>query len=222
MAKRLFTYILGLFIMTIGIGFSIKADLGVSPVSSIPYTVTLITGLEMGKATILFHIVLILLQIIILRRDFKIKNLAQILVAVLFGYFTTFSNYMVSFLPTPENYGIRLILLLVSIVLVAIGIFLYLPADVVPLAGEGAMQAISQKTGIAFPKVKVAFDITMVLISGTVCMILLGGLGSVGAGTVIAAVLVGVIMGFIVKFFREKLDEFLNGIPKEIEFESEI
>lgn len=42
--------------------------LGVSPVSSIPYTMTCVWGIEMGKATILFHVGLVLLQIILLRR----------------------------------------------------------------------------------------------------------------------------------------------------------
>ncbi|MEL7658126.1 MAG: DUF6198 family protein, partial [Bacillota bacterium] len=206
----------------IGVSFSIKANLGVSPVSSIPYSITLITGIEMGKATILFHIFLILLQIIILRKDFKVKNLAQLVVAVTFGYFTTFSNYLITFLPATESYVIRLLLLLISIMFVAVGIFLYLPPDVIPLAGEGAMQAVTQKTGIAFPKVKVAFDITMVLISGTTCFFVLHGFGSVGAGTVISAVLVGTILSFIMKLFREKLDQFLNNDSEEIGYESEI
>lgn len=222
MAKRTLIYIFGLFLMTIGISFSIKADLGVSPVSSIPYTVTLITGIEMGKATILFHIVLILLQIIILKKDFKMISLTQLVVAVMFGYFTTFSNYLMTFLPAPEDFVLRLFFLLISIVFVAIGIFLYLPPDVMPLAGEGAMQAVSQKSGIAFPKVKVAFDITMVLISGVTCYFVLHGLGSVGVGTVISAVLVGTVLSFIMRLFREKLDNFLNDEPEIVEYESEI
>ena len=52
-AVRFPLYILGLFIMTLGVSMSVKSNLGVSPVSSIPYTITCITGLEMGKATIL-------------------------------------------------------------------------------------------------------------------------------------------------------------------------
>ena len=47
-------YFIGLFIMTIGIALSVKSNLGVSPVSSIPYTMTCVWGIEMGKATILF------------------------------------------------------------------------------------------------------------------------------------------------------------------------
>ena len=55
--NRLICYFVGLFIMTAGIAISVKSNLGVSPVSSIPYTVTRCWGLEMGKATILFHCV---------------------------------------------------------------------------------------------------------------------------------------------------------------------
>ncbi|MDE7259923.1 MAG: hypothetical protein K2N77_11905, partial [Lachnospiraceae bacterium] len=87
--KRMLMYIVGLFVMTIGIAISVKSNLGVSPVSSIPYTMTCIWGIEMGKATILFHCFLVLLQIILLRKNYKIKNLLQIIVGIVFGYFTT-------------------------------------------------------------------------------------------------------------------------------------
>lgn len=118
---------------------SVKSNFGVSPVSSIPYTITYMTGLEMGKATILFHIGLVVLQIINLRKDFKIKNLLQLVVGVIFGYFTTFSNYLFSFLPQTEDIAIRTIMMVESAALIAVGIFFYLPADIVPLAGEGAV-----------------------------------------------------------------------------------
>ena len=178
-AVRLVIYLIGLFIMTLGVSMSVKSNLGVSPVSSIPYTITCITGLEMGKATILFHIVLVALQILILRKAFKIKNLLQVVVGVVFGYYTTFSNYLFSFLPTPDNMIVRMMLMLGSTVLIAVGIFFYLPADIIPLAGEGAMKAVSDKTHIIFDKVKIGFDVTMVLISLVACLIVLKAFGSV-------------------------------------------
>ena len=206
---RILVYILGLFIMTLGISMSVKSDLGVSPVSSIPYSITCITGLEMGKATILFHIALVLLQIILLGRAFKLKNLLQVVVGIIFGYFTTFSNYLFSFLPTPHNILIRLILMLGSAVFIAVGIFFYLPADIIPLAGEGAMQAVSIKTHILFNKVKIGFDVSMVTISLIACLLTLGRLGSVGVGTIIAAVLVGTVLGFVTRLFGVKRDAIL-------------
>lgn len=207
---RLPMYFAGLFIMTIGIALSVKSNLGVSPVSSIPYTITCVWGIEMGKATILFHCVLVLLQIIILRKNFKPTALLQVAVGIVFGYFTTFCNYLAGFLPSTDIIAVRLAMVLLSTVFVALGIFFYLPANVMPLAGEGAMQAVSQVTGIEFSKVKIGFDCTMVIISMVTCLTLLGGLGSVGAGTVIAAVLVGAMVGVFNRAFGSKRDRLLN------------
>lgn len=203
-------YFIGLFVMTIGIALSVKSNLGVSPVSSIPYTMTCVWGIEMGKATILFHIVLVLIQILLLRKKFKPVQLLQVVIGVVFGYFTTFCNYMVSFLPTPENLGIRIIMVLASTVFVAFGIFLYLPADLIPLAGEGCMQAVSSVTHIEFSKVKIGFDCTMVLVSAITCLTVLHNLGSVGTGTIIAAILVGTLVGIINRAFGKQHDMLLG------------
>lgn len=203
-------YFIGLFVMTIGIALSVKSNLGVSPVSSIPYTITCVWGIEMGKATILFHIVLVLIQILVLRKNFKPVQLLQILIGVVFGYFTTFCNYLVSFLPTPDNLGIRILMVLASTVFVAVGIFLYLPADLIPLAGEGCMQAVSTVTHIEFAKVKIGFDCTMVLVSAVTCLTVLHSLGSVGIGTIIAAVLVGILVGIINRAFGRQRDRLLG------------
>lgn len=207
---RIPMYFIGLFVMTIGIALSVKSNLGVSPVSSIPYTMTCVWGIEMGKATILFHIVLVLIQILLLRKNFKPVQLLQVVIGVIFGYFTTFCNYMVSFLPTPENLGIRIIMVLASTVFVAFGIFLYLPADLIPLAGEGCMQAVSSVTHIEFSKVKIGFDCTMVLVSAITCLIVLHNLGSVGVGTIIAAILVGTLVGIINRAFGKQRDKLLG------------
>lgn len=203
-------YFIGLFLMTIGIAISVKSNLGVSPVSSIPYTMTRVWGIEMGRATIIFHCALVLLQILLLRKKFKYINLLQVIVGIIFGYFTTFCNYLASLLPAADNIVIRLAMMLISTVFIALGIFMYLPADLMPLAGEGAMQAVSQVSGVEFSKVKIGFDCTMVAVSAVTCLIAVHSLGSVGVGTVIAAVLVGAELGVINKAFGEQRDRLLG------------
>ena len=212
--NRLVLYFGGFFIMTLGIAISVKSDLGVSPVSSIPYTITCVFGIEMGKATILFHIGLVLLQILVLRKAFQAKNLLQVVVGVIFGYFTTFCNYLMTFLPDPHNLLVRLGMMLISVFLIAFGIFLYVPTDIMPLAGEGAMLAISQVSGVAFSTVKIIFDCSMVAISLVTCLVMLHALGSVGVGTIAAAVLVGVALKGITKVLGKQRDGGL-GISAE-------
>lgn len=212
---RLFVYVIGLLIMTLGVAISVKSDLGVSPVSSIPYTMTCVWGLEMGKATILFHAILVLLQIILLRRAFQMKNLLQILAGILFGYFTTFCNSLMVFFPDPQNIFLQLVMMLFSTLLIAFGLFLYVPADIIPLAGEGAMLAISKVTKKPFPSVKVAFDVSMVTISLVTCLVALHSLGSVGIGTVAAAVLVGNELKYITRKWGRQRDQILGTAKKE-------
>lgn len=200
---RLSVYFAGLFVMTIGIALSVKSNLGVSPVSSIPYTMTRVFGIEMGNATIIFHCALVLIQLLILRKNFSLLVLLQIPVGIVFGKFTTLCNFLADFFPTPEFFILRLALSLLSCVFVAIGIFFYVPANIVPLAGEGCMGVISRVTKIEFAKVKIAFDCLMVLVSVATCLFALHNFGSVGIGTVIAAILVGFILGFITKKFSK-------------------
>lgn len=210
MKVRIPMYFVGLFIMTIGIALSVKCNLGVSPVSSIPYTMTCVWGIEMGKATIIFHAALVLIQILILRKRFRPINLLQVVVGIVFGYFTTFCNYLATYLPSTDNMVMRIVLMLVSTVFIAVGIFFYLPADLIPLAGEGVMQAVSDVTKIEFSKVKIGFDCSMVVISVITCLICIHSLGSVGVGTVIAAFLVGFNLGRVNKAFGAKRDKLLG------------
>ncbi len=209
-AVRLILYFCGLLVMTLGIAISVKSNLGVSPVSSIPYTMTCVWGIEMGRATIIFHIFLVLLQIVILRKDFKIKNLLQVFIGVIFGSFTTFCNYLMTFAPTPEGIIIRLLMMWASTILIAFGIFIYVPANIVPLAGEGAMLAIADKTKIQFSTVKLMFDISMVVISLITCLVFLHKTGSVGVGTVAAAILVGMELKVITRIFGKYRDIVLE------------
>lgn len=78
-----------------------------------------------------------------------------------------------TFLPDPEHLYIQLLMMVVSAVLIAIGIFFYVPMDLVPLAGEGAMLAISKVTRKPFSTIKLIFDISMVVISLITCLVLL-------------------------------------------------
>ena len=207
---RILMYILGLFILTIGISISVKSDLGVSPLSSLPYTMTCVWGIEMGKATIIFHCLLILLQAILLGRKFKPINLLQVLAGIIFGYFTTFCNYLISFIPSPNNMVDQIMMALISTVFVAVGTFFYLPTNIMPLAGEGIVDTIAVVTKTEFSNIKIMFDSFLVLVSVIICFIALHNLGSVGIGTLIAALLVGAEIGYLTKLFGKWRDKIIS------------
>lgn len=207
---RLLSYFIGLIIMTLGVAISVKSDLGVTPISSIPYTMTVVTGMDLGIATMAFSIVVVLLQILLLRKEYKPINLLQIPIGILFGAFLTAASKLMIVFPNPEGSVIKFIIMLISTVFVALGVFLYVPTGFVPLAPEGFLIAVSKKIKIKFSTVKVICDVLMVVISLVTCLISIHSLGSVGIGTIVAALLVGTEVKIMTKYFGESRGKILG------------
>ena len=209
--SRSIVYLIGMIILVIGVSISIQANLGVSPVSSIPYNMDLLFNIEMGQATIIFQVCLVILQIILLRKNFKIKNLLQIFAGILFGYLTTFSNMLVfPILPIQSNLIMQVVFMLISTVFIAVGVYLYVAADIVPLAAEGVIMAISQLTKKPFSTLKVFFDVSLVVIALIMSLSLTGGFGSIGIGTAVSAIVVGLEMKVISKVLGKPLEKILG------------
>lgn len=203
LCRRLLFYFAGLFIMTFGVVLSVKSDMGVTPISSIPYTMTVVAGIDLGLATIIFSIAVVVLQILILRRDYRPINLLQIPVGIVFGAFLTLCGDLMAPIPNPENYLVQFLLMLASTVFVAFGVFLYVPANFVPLAPEGFILAVSTVSKKEFSVIKIMSDVSMVIISLVVCLMMVHSLGSVGIGTVVAALLVGTEVKWMTKHLKE-------------------
>lgn len=192
-AKRYLLLLAGLSIMAFGVAFSIKASLGTSPISSVPYVVSLFAPLTVGTATIVMHCVFILLQILILRRNYHPIQLMQLPVAVFFGYLTDFGVWAVRGIHC-STYWQQWIVCLIGILLVAAGASLEVKAGVVVLAGEGVVLAICKVLPkIKFGYMKVGFDVTLVVIACILSFTFTGHLQGVREGTVAAALLVGLI-----------------------------
>ena len=192
MIKRICLFTAGLFIMSVGVAFSIVSTLGTTPISSISYSLALITNINIGITTFIFNAALIFIQFLILRSKFHKKRLLQLINCLLFGYFTDLALYLVSFIPFDGSVLMSVLFLAVSICLIAFGIFIYMPANIAPLPGEGCVESVAIVTGWRFSTIKIGFDASMVIISLAMCGLWYTDiLGAVNIGTVISAVMVG-------------------------------
>ena len=192
LVKRYLFLCVGLCIMAFGVAFSIEANLGTSPISSLPYVTSLLTALSVGNTTILMHCVFIMNQIMILRYRYEPVQLMQLPVAFLFGYLTDFAVWALDKV-TYKTYWQQWLLCVIGILLVAIGVSFEVTANVVTLAGEGVVLAICKVCPIKFGYMKVGFDVTLVVISCILSLVFLGGLHGVREGTIAAAIFVGLI-----------------------------
>lgn len=206
--KRYLLLLIGLAIMAFGVAFSIKASLGTSPISSVPYVISLFTPLTVGTATIMMHCVFILLQILILRKNYHPIQLMQLPVAFFFGYLTDFGVWAVQGI-TCNTYWQQWIVCIIGILLVAVGVSFEVKAGVVVLAGEGVVLAICRVLPkVKFGYMKVGFDVTLVVIACILSIVFTGRLQGVREGTVAAALLVGLIAKQLGKLLaRWKLEE---------------
>lgn len=208
--RRIMIYCLGFFLIAIGISISARSSLGVSPVNSVPYTVSLLTGIEQGLCTTGFFLVLILVQFLISPKDFSPFSFLQIICSFVFGWFVTLANLCTAFLPTPEHYLLKLLYIIISLFFVAAGVFLYVNSDFLPLPSEGVMLVFSKRTGVPFHLCKIGFDCSVVIIAAVISLTAKGELLGVREGTVIAAVFVGMIIKPIARHCLQRLKGFLE------------
>lgn len=209
--KRYVLFIISLFFCGLGVAFTKHAELGVSPISSIANVVSIkFDFISFGTWLIVSNCVLLLGQIILLRRNFKPIQLLQIPLSFLFGYFTDFGLWIIDDIPN-ENYIVRLLLVAAGIIFIGFGIALGVIADVILNSGEAIVKAISDVTKKEFGTVKIIFDITWVLMSVVLSLIFFDGkLLGTREGTIISAVFVGVTVKFFKPLMQKPLTKILT------------
>ncbi|MBB5264939.1 putative membrane protein YczE [Catenibacillus scindens] len=202
LVKRYVIFIVGLFVNSIGVALITKADLGTSPISSIPYVLSLSFTPTIGQFTIVFSLLLIVIQICLERRNYKPIQLLQIPVSVAFGYFIDFSMDYLLFWLDPQNYVQSIIYLLIGCVVLGFGVYMEVCANVVMLPGEGTVKSITRTVGTNFGTTKVSMDVTMAVCALVISLILSHQVQGVREGTIIAALLVGYISRFFGHLFK--------------------
>lgn len=200
---------IGLMIMAFGVAFSIKAGLGTSPISSVPYAINCFTPFSVGNITIMMHCIFILLQVIILRKNYELVQLMQLPAAIIFGFMTDFAIYVIEDFAC-NSYTMQWIYCLIGIFLVAIGVSCEVVANVVTLAGEGLILALCKVLPIKFGYMKVLFDLLLVCIALVLCIVFLKNIVGVREGTVAAAILVGLISKQLNKLFEQATAKFFD------------
>lgn len=190
-------FLVGLFVASLGVAFSTKAGLGTSPVASVPYSISLMSGLlTFGGWLNLLSVLQITVQVILLGRRAKpVEIVIQTLLAFVYGYLTDFSCGLIAGLKV-GSYPMQLVFMLISCIVLAFGIWLQLKGGVAMLPGEAMNRAISTRTGRRYETVKVFFDVFYIVVSAVLGIVFLGGLKGVREGSIIAAVAIGNLIRF--------------------------
>lgn len=235
--RRFVVYVIGMFFIASGVSFSRSTDWGISPVNSIPNVLNLkFPQLSMGTWIIIVFSCFILLQALILLRQFKLYSVLQLASSTLFGFLVDGTDALYGlFLPEGQEIWLKIILIAVSTVMIAVGIFLYLEGNIMSMPGEGVTLALSKRTKLHLSTCKIIFDVSVITIASLLSVVFFwdsdvfwspdgtsGMLRGVGIGTVVIAVFVGVVMKPLMKFFKEPVHRFLYGREEELPDEFEL
>ncbi len=202
MAYRVLIYIAGLFILAMGVNFSINSNLGVSPVNSLPYVVATMLDVDMGICVTGIFTILLLLQIVLLRKNFKWINIFQLAFTSIFGYFVDLGAVILGDFTLSTYFG-QLVMMAIGIVLVALGVYLYVSTKLINMPCEGLAVALTEilkdKT---FTQMKLRIDCTLVFCAIALSFVALGGVQGIREGTILAAILVSIIITQIGKYLN--------------------
>lgn len=205
--KNYIVLIFGLFIMSFGVALSVISDLGTTPISCIPNVLKYAIPLSLGMITIIFNFLLIVIQVIILKSDFERKQWMQIFVTIIFGYFIDFALYVLEPIK-PNSYLSQWVLCIISCFVIALGVYFEVASNAIVLPGEGVSLAVRHVTNIEFGKLKTAFDTSNVIVGAILSIALYGGFKGIGLGTIFA----GIVVGYIVRFYRKIFNQLLKRI----------
>ncbi|WP_297196974.1 YczE/YyaS/YitT family protein [uncultured Flavonifractor sp.] len=210
LVKRYLFFVVGLFVNSMGIALITRANLGTSPISSTPYVLSLWhPALSLGMFTLFFSLFLIVLQLIVLGRRFPKHFWLQIPVSFLLSAFIDLSM-SIFFFVDPQFYPLQILSLLIGCLVLGFGVFMEVAANVVMLPGECTVKAITMRWHTDFGKTKICVDVTMVVVAAVLGFVLCGTLTGIREGSVISALLVGLIARTVGKLIGEPIQRLLS------------
>lgn len=210
--KRGLFYVLGMFIIAWGVDFAVSSNLGVSPNNAVPFVLSKqFTFLSMGSWVSIVFSVFVLIQLIILGKEFKWYFIFQFVVSLAFGWFVDAAAWLDSFyLPITSNYFVRFLYIFISIVLIAIGILMYLEANLMCMPAEGVAIALSKRFKKTISTCKIIFDVFLTVLSMSLSLIFFKNINGLQV-TIVLAFGVGFVMKPIAKLLKKPLHTLLYG-----------
>lgn len=213
MGRRIVVLLVGLTILAFGIAMSKKANIGTTPISCIPATLTDTVGMfTIGIWTIIFNVLIVIVEIIILKKDFQPLQVLQVALAIFLGLMTDASMEVLSFFGmNADTYLEQWFFCVLACVILAFGVMMEIRAKLLVVPGDGLVMALATRiTKYPFHRLKIFVDATMAITACIISLAIVGYLTGAREGTIFAALAVGTFIGFYRAKFGKYIDRFLG------------
>lgn len=210
--NRILLYLLGLVLLAVGLTFNTKTDLGVSPLISLPYSVSQIWDLSFPAMVFLLYILFVALQFLLRRKNGQLWDLLlQIPLSIFFSLLLDIIDkgydILAQRLGLPEETLIfRFSLLAAAVIITGIGTAMTVAMDLIPNPADGLARATGDAANKGLGMGKNIIDLSCVAIT---CVIGFTKTGDwpvgIGIGTVVAMVFVGRCIAVFNHFFHDRM-----------------
>ena len=205
--KRYAVFILSVMIQGISISVITYADIGTTPISSPNYVLSLHSSLTLGDTTLIFNILLVVLQILLVflgedkLKDHAVRLIMQLPICILFSIMIDLATKIMIFI-LPENIGYitSWLLVITGTFLLALAVALSVTASVAMISGEYFIKLFAPLVHKSFSYVKTCFDVVLVSSAVIISLFLTDfcAIEGVREGTVFAALSTGPIVHFMI------------------------
>jgi uncharacterized membrane protein YczE len=185
--RRLIQLYAGLALYGLSMALQVRATLGLGPWDVFHDGVAQLTGLSFGTVVVITSVA-VLLAWVPLRQKPGLGTVSNVfLVGV-------FADVGLALIPEGGNLGVRLVMLTAGVVLNGVAGATYLGARLGPGARDGLMTGFVRKTGMSVGVVRTALELSVLAVGAA-----LGG--SVGLGTIVYALSIGVLLQLMLPSF---------------------
>lgn len=220
--RKVLVFLIGAFIYAAGITVVKVCYLGMSPVSSVPFVISLISGISLGSCTVYYNSIFYVIQKLVMKKEYTLRKfVTQLVLSFVFGVMidltgALFGGYV------PQMYAVRVIYLIFGCLVLAAGMTGVVLSDFGILPAEGTVICIQKVTGLEFGYCKIALDVTSVIAAVILSLIFLHGVQGTREGTLISAILVGLFAKMVGRLIGEPVEHFLHPQRKEAEVQQDI
>lgn len=208
---RILVYALGCIVLAFGITLNTKAGLGVSPIISLPFSISQISGINFSVLTFAEYTIFVVIQYLIDKESRSIKLLFQVPFSFAFSLLLELYGRVIS--TVPDVLWIRIVALCAAVVITGIGIWMTVSMDFIPNPADGLARSVGKAIKKDMGMGKNTIDLISVICTLSVGLIFAHKVIGIGLGTVVAVIFTGISVKVFNSICGEKIRK-VTGMSK--------
>lgn len=203
--KRVTLMVLSMTLVSLSASMTIKAAIGLSPWDAIAQSLSHISMIKVGTIGMMLNISCVFGQLVLLRKEFPIRQLLQIPASVLIGVLVNFFYYTIFDTLVLPNYLMSTLLFFLGTFLAAFAVSMVMVVNVVTFPLEAFCMAVALKVGTRFSVIRQSVDILAVILTLSLTFTVDIPL-TVREGTIIGMLIFAPLLGIIIKRLQPLID----------------